>query len=104
MARFTHTACLNSLSATFNNTSSGAASYTWNFGDPASGSNNISTATNPSHTFSGYGTYVVLPHSARLGYLPLSRLPNRADSCPQLHYCLPRYLPYLPSSPYGRAQ
>lgn len=59
LARFTHTACLNSLSATFNNTSSGAASYTWNFGDPASGSNNISTATNPSHTFSGYGTYVV---------------------------------------------
>ena len=31
----------------------------WNFGDPASGSNNISNIKNPLHTFSGPGTYTV---------------------------------------------
>ena len=31
----------------------------WNFGDPASGSNNISTATNPIHAFTSLGTYTV---------------------------------------------
>lgn len=32
--------------------------YSWNFGDPASGSN-TATIQNPSHTFSGAGTYTV---------------------------------------------
>jgi PKD repeat protein len=59
LARFSHTACLNTMSATFNNSSVNASTYSWNFGDPASGANNTSTATNPSHTFSSYGTYVV---------------------------------------------
>lgn len=30
-------------------------SYSWNFGDPASGANNTSTLRNPSHTFSAQG-------------------------------------------------
>lgn len=34
-------------------------SWTWNFGDPASGVNNTSTLQSPSHMFSGPGTYVV---------------------------------------------
>jgi hypothetical protein len=34
-------------------------SYAWNFGDPGSGANNTSTAKNPTHTFSGFGTYTV---------------------------------------------
>jgi PKD repeat protein len=34
-------------------------SYAWNFGDPASRANNTSTAKNPTHTFSGFGTYTV---------------------------------------------
>ncbi|WP_343748911.1 PKD domain-containing protein [Fluviicola sp.] len=36
-----------------------AASVTWNFGDPASGSANSSTLSNPTHTFSAPGTYTV---------------------------------------------
>lgn len=32
------------------------ASYSWNFGDPASGASNTSTLANPSHTFTAGGT------------------------------------------------
>ncbi|MGD1848386.1 MAG: PKD domain-containing protein [Salibacteraceae bacterium] len=35
------------------------SNFQWNFGDPASGASNTSTATFPSHTFSGPGSYVV---------------------------------------------
>lgn len=34
-------------------------SWSWNFGDPASGSNNVSSLQNPSHTFTVQGTYIV---------------------------------------------
>ena len=34
-------------------------SYNWNFGDPASGSNNTSTLANPKHMFSAIGFYMV---------------------------------------------
>lgn len=44
----------------FSNTSTNADRYEWNFGDPASGANNISTQTNPTHTFSDTGTYTVV--------------------------------------------
>ncbi len=45
---------------TFANTSTGSAplTYAWNFGDPSSGSNNISTLQNPVHTYNP-GTYSV---------------------------------------------
>jgi gliding motility-associated-like protein len=33
--------------------------WLWNFGDPGSGANNISTQKNPKHKFSGAGTYTV---------------------------------------------
>jgi gliding motility-associated-like protein len=33
------------------------ANWAWNFGDPGSGANNISTATNPVHNFSAAGNY-----------------------------------------------
>lgn len=36
-----------------------ATTYSWNFGDPASGISNTSIAQNPTHTFSGPGTYIV---------------------------------------------
>jgi gliding motility-associated-like protein len=35
------------------------ATYLWNFGDPASGLNDTSTLSNPTHIFSANGTYVV---------------------------------------------
>src|SRR5688572_18001576 len=37
----------------------GPTSWLWNFGDPTSGANNTSTLQNPSHTFSGPGTYTI---------------------------------------------
>src|SRR6202007_2042862 len=33
--------------------------WAWNFGDATSGASNTSTTQNPSHTFSGPGTYTV---------------------------------------------
>lgn len=33
--------------------------FEWNFGDPASGANNISFVENPSHTFSDTGTFII---------------------------------------------
>ncbi|MCX6279817.1 MAG: PKD domain-containing protein [Bacteroidetes bacterium] len=33
--------------------------YSWNFGDPLSGTNNTSTATNPCHTYTEPGTYTI---------------------------------------------
>jgi PKD repeat protein len=44
-----------SLTVHFNNTSTGAVLYNWNFGDGGT-----STLTNPSHTFNSAGSYTVL--------------------------------------------
>ncbi|WP_191860268.1 T9SS type B sorting domain-containing protein [Hanstruepera ponticola] len=41
------------------NTSTVIDSITWNFGDPASGTNNTSTDLNPTHVFTSIGEYVV---------------------------------------------
>ena len=49
----TYTACGN-LTILFENNSSNAISYLWNFGD-----GNTSTAANPTHTYSTVGTYTV---------------------------------------------
>lgn len=57
-AGFTST-CGGSNLMYFNNTSNGAVSQTWNFGDPGSGVNNISMLINPSHVFSAPGIYAV---------------------------------------------
>ncbi|HEX8333414.1 MAG TPA: PKD domain-containing protein [Segetibacter sp.] len=35
------------------------SSYTWQFGDPASGANNISTSATPTHTYSDTGIYTL---------------------------------------------
>ena len=48
------------LSVVTTNTTSGAVSYIWNFGDPASGNTNTSTEAAPVHDFSSTGTYSVL--------------------------------------------
>jgi PKD repeat protein len=46
-----------SVNVNFNSTSNNANSYTWSFGDPGSGANNISTATNATHSYTTTGTY-----------------------------------------------
>jgi PKD repeat protein len=40
-------------------TSSGPVAYSWDFGDPASGINNTSTQTNPSHIYNANGVYTI---------------------------------------------
>lgn len=57
-AFFTY-ACTNSTTVSFTNTSALCPSLKWDFGDPASGTNNTSTSGNPSHIFSGPGKYTV---------------------------------------------
>lgn len=47
------------LSVVTENTSAGAVSYHWNFGDPASGPSNESTEPAPVHTFPSTGAYSV---------------------------------------------
>lgn len=57
---FTHTVSCQSLTASFNYTpAANVVSVLWDFGDPASGANNASTANNPLHTFSAAGTYTI---------------------------------------------
>lgn len=60
-AQFTNTLACPGDPINFTNNSTGTTtlSYDWNFGDPASGANNTSTATNPSHVFNVAGTYNV---------------------------------------------
>ncbi len=48
------------LKVNFINTSTNATRYEWYFGDPNSGTNNFSTNTNPTHTFSDTGTFIVV--------------------------------------------
>lgn len=47
------------LKTQFDNSSTNADRYEWRFGDPKSGSNNVSTDVTPTHTFSDTGTYIV---------------------------------------------
>lgn len=48
--------------ANFSNTSLGGITFMWNFGDPASGGNNISSGVNPSHLYQSPGTYTITLH------------------------------------------
>ncbi len=57
-ASFTYS-CTNSTTVVFNNTSDLCPASNWDFGDLASGANNTSTLTNPTHIFSGPGSYSV---------------------------------------------
>jgi gliding motility-associated-like protein len=66
-AQFTYSAvACEKSSVSFNSSSSTIppgvgtiTGYSWNFGDPSSGAANISSSPNPSHTFTGWGTYNV---------------------------------------------
>lgn len=57
MANFVYTAndCNNKLTVKFTDSSKGAISYQWNFGD-----GNTSTQVNPTHTYTKAGTYQVM--------------------------------------------
>jgi len=47
------------ISVVTQNTTTGATSYNWNFGDPVSGTGNTSILETPVHSFSNVGTYLV---------------------------------------------
>jgi PKD repeat protein len=47
------------LIAVFKNTSTNASEWRWNFGDPSSGSQNVSTEANPAHKYETPGKYEV---------------------------------------------
>jgi len=50
-----------SFTASFTDTSTGGpTSWSWNFGDTASGANNTSNQQNPTHTYTAAGTYTVV--------------------------------------------
>jgi len=74
-ASFTYS-CTNSTIVAFNNTSDLCPASTWNFGDPASGANNTSTLTNPTHTFSGPGSYLVTLIATGPDNAPSTSLPQ----------------------------
>lgn len=57
-ASFTYS-CTSSNTVSFTNTSALCPATNWIFGDIASGVNNTSTLPNPTHTFSGPGTYTI---------------------------------------------
>ncbi len=60
-ALFNFTGIDNCGTIKFDNQSTGFAplQYAWNFGDPASGTNNTSTAQDPVHIYAAAGTYTV---------------------------------------------
>jgi gliding motility-associated-like protein len=53
------TLCAPNKTYNFTNTSTCYTSYNWNFGDAASGANNLSSINNPTHTFTTGGIYTV---------------------------------------------
>jgi gliding motility-associated-like protein len=59
VADFGYTCGANNTISFVNTSSVCAQSYSWNFGDPTSGTQNVNTAKDPDHTFSAPGTYNV---------------------------------------------
>ncbi len=57
-ASFTYS-CTNNTTVNFTNTSAYCPNLKWTFGDPASGANDSSNLQNPTHIFSGPGTYII---------------------------------------------
>ncbi|MFN8143044.1 MAG: PKD domain-containing protein [Bacteroidia bacterium] len=54
------TSCSAPATISFTNSSASTSIYNWDFGDPASGVDNQSTLTNPSHTYNSTGTYTIV--------------------------------------------
>ncbi|TND05129.1 MAG: PKD domain-containing protein [Bacteroidetes bacterium] len=66
------------------NTSTGATTYTWDFGDPLSGANNTSTLQNPSHLYLLPGSYnITLIAASPGGCADTITLTNAAVVYPQ---------------------
>jgi gliding motility-associated-like protein len=61
VADFTLSPVCQGSATSFTNTSTPATgpNWVWNFGDPASGASNASTAQNPTHIYTGSGSFVI---------------------------------------------
>lgn len=70
VARFDHDTVCVGYPTTFTESSINCTQWSWNFGDPLSGVNNVSTLQNPTHIFSGPGTYTVTLIAATPGGCP----------------------------------
>lgn len=68
-ASFTYT-CSSNLTVNFSNSSALCPATNWDFGDPASGINNTSTLSNPSHVFTAPGTYTITLSATGPGNAP----------------------------------
>ncbi len=67
---------------TFQNLSTNALNYSWNFNDASSGANNASTLTNPQHIFTHAGTYSVTLIAYNGPLSDTVRLPVVIDTIP----------------------
>ncbi len=59
IANFTYSCNSNRKVSFLDSSSLCAGTFSWNFGDPASGSNNTSSLKDPAHVFSSAGTFIV---------------------------------------------
>ena len=84
----------------------GITSHAWNFGDPASGAQNTSTSTNPTHYFANAGQYIVsLTVTSADGCVSTSQdtvnildLPLAAFASNDTIVCLPAQIQFTDSS------
>ncbi len=51
--------CTTNTTSMTNITSGGSMNWSWNFGEPSSGPNNVSNLQNPTHTYASAGTFTV---------------------------------------------
>lgn len=97
VASFVSTPACESSIVSFNSAASTAGtgtiqSYSWNFGDPASGANNTSTLENPTHLFTGVGSYPVtltITTSNNCSSIPFT-MQLAVSPKPQAGFILPR--------------
>jgi gliding motility-associated-like protein len=72
-AMFISWGCNQDGSYSFSINSNCISSYQWNFGDPSTGVNNVSTAPTPSHIFSAPGEYLVTLNAVLSNGVPVTR-------------------------------
>ncbi|MBK7855942.1 MAG: PKD domain-containing protein [Bacteroidetes bacterium] len=95
------------LSTTFTCTVPTATSYSWNFGDPASGASNTATTQSPSHTYNSSGTYNITLSVTTAGcngsitvpqLITVDNLPTANFSVSSSNYCAPSTVQFTNTS------
>lgn len=95
------------FTTTFTCTVPNATSYTWNFGDPASGALNTASTQSPSHTFNNSGAYNVSLSVTTAGcngsvtipqLITVDNLPSANFSVSSANYCAPATVQFTNTS------